>query len=140
MYIATLLTSPAEPVLNNGNVLGYHDQLGGGELRWLRDGVACEFPIPARVTGEHDIWRRLQDRGVDLVIQKAGKRRKKMLLADMDSTMIQQECLDELADEAGFGARVSAITSRAMNGEIDFESAIRARVELLAGLPENVID
>ena len=66
-------------------------------------------------------------------------RRKKMLLADMDSTMIQQECIDELADEAGVGARVKDITARAMNGELDFDGALRERVGLLKGLPESVI-
>ena len=63
-----------------------------------------------------------------------------MLLADMDSTMIQQECIDELADEAGVGARVAEITARAMNGELDFEGALRERVGLLAGLDAGVID
>ncbi len=140
MFVATLLTNPNEPVLNVGNVLAYHDQLRGGEFRWLQDGVACEFPIPERPSEEHRIWQSLQDRGVDLVIQPARNRRKKMLLADMDSTMIQQECLDELADEAGFGAHVAAITARAMNGELAFEDAINARVALLENLPETVID
>lgn len=140
MFIATLLTNPSEPVLSVGNVLPYHDQLGGGEFRWLQEGVACEFPLPSRPKDERRIWQSLQDRGVDLVIQPRAGRRKKMLLADMDSTMIRQECLDELADEAGFGARVAAITTRAMNGEIEFEAAVRERVGLLAGLPESVID
>ena len=63
-----------------------------------------------------------------------------MLLADMDSTMIQQECIDELADEAGVGERVAAITAAAMNGELDFDGALRERVGLLKGLPESVID
>jgi phosphoserine phosphatase len=58
----------------------------------------------------------------------------------MDSTMIQQECIDELADEAGVGAHVAGITARAMNGELDFEAALRERVALLAGLPETVVD
>ncbi len=140
MYVATLLTNPAEPVLTVGNVLTYHDQLRGGEFRWLQDGVACEFPIPERPENERQIWQSLQDRGVDLVIQPAQGRRKKMLLADMDSTMIQQECLDELADEAGFGERVAAITARAMNGELVFEDALRERVDLLKGLSDEVID
>jgi phosphoserine phosphatase len=63
-----------------------------------------------------------------------------MLLADMDSTMIQQECIDELADVAGVGARVKEITARAMNGELDFEGALTERVGLLKGLPDSVID
>ncbi|MCL4144819.1 UNVERIFIED_CONTAM: hypothetical protein GTU68_042274 [Idotea baltica] len=76
---------------------------------------------------------------IDLVVQPAEGRRKKMLLADMDSTMIQQECIDELADEAGVGDRVKDITARAMNGELDFEGALTERVGLLAGLDEAVI-
>ncbi len=140
MYVATLLSSPKEPVLTVGNVLPYHRDLGGREFRWLMEGVACEFPLEARPGGWRKTWQSLQDRGVDLVIQKAEGRRKQMLLADMDSTMIQQECIDELADEAGFGERVAAITARAMNGELVFEDALRERVGLLAGLPEEVID
>ena len=77
--------------------------------------------------------------GVDLVVQPTEGRRKKMLLADMDSTMIQQECIDELADEAGVGERVKDITARAMNGELDFEGALTERVGLLKGLDEAVI-
>jgi len=74
-----------------------------------------------------------------LAVQEAEGRRKRLLIADMDSTMIRQECIDELADEAGVGARVADITARAMNGELDFEAALRERVGLLKGLPEGVI-
>ena len=77
--------------------------------------------------------------GIDMVVQPLDGRRKKMLLADMDSTLIQQECIDELAAEAGVGDRVAAITARAMNGEIDFGDALRERVGLLAGLDETII-
>lgn len=140
MHVATLLTDPREPVLTVNNVLPYHRALQGGEFRWLQDGVACEFPIPAPPADLHRIWQGLQDRGVDLVIQKAEGRRKKMLLADMDSTMIAQECIDELADAAGLGEQVAAITARAMNGEIGFTGALRERVALLAGKPESLID
>jgi phosphoserine phosphatase len=82
----------------------------------------------------------VQGLGVDLVCQPLERRRKKMLLADMDSTMIQQECIDELADEAGVGAHVADITARAMNGELEFEAAIDERVGLLQGLDKGVID
>jgi phosphoserine phosphatase len=85
------------------------------------------------------VWANLQGMGVDLVIQPAEGRRKKMLLADMDSTMIEQECIDELADEAGVGDRVKDITARAMNGELDFDDALTERVGLLKGLDESVI-
>ena len=78
--------------------------------------------------------------GVDVVVQSAAGRRKKLFLADMDSTMIQQECIDELADFAGLKDHVAAITERAMRGEIAFEPALRERVALLEGLPVAVID
>jgi phosphoserine phosphatase len=82
----------------------------------------------------------LEGDGVDVIVQAAPGRRKKLLLADMDSTLIEQECVDELADYAGFGERVAEITDRAMRGEIAFEPALRERVKLLAGLPLDVID
>ncbi|HEY7231967.1 MAG TPA: phosphoserine phosphatase SerB [Pseudolabrys sp.] len=77
---------------------------------------------------------------VDVVVQPAANRRKKLFLADMDSTMIRQECIDELADYVGLKSRVAAITERAMRGEIAFEPALRERVALLEGLPVSVID
>jgi len=77
---------------------------------------------------------------VDVVVQPAANRRKKLFLADMDSTMIGQECIDELADYAGLKAYVAAITERAMRGEIAFEPALRERVALLKGIPVSVID
>lgn len=86
-----------------------------------------------------DVWADSQEMGVDLVVLPTEGRRKKMLLADMDSTMIEQECIDELADEAGVGERVKDITARAMNGELDFEGALTERVGLLKGLDESVI-
>lgn len=76
---------------------------------------------------------------VDIVVQRQAHRRKKLLIADMDSTMIGQECIDELAAEVGVKEQVSAITERAMAGEIDFEPALRERVALLAGLPETIV-
>jgi phosphoserine phosphatase len=82
----------------------------------------------------------LAGEGVDAIVQPAAGRRKKLLVADMDSTLIQQECVDELADYAGVGAEVADITDRAMRGEIAFEPALRERVKLLAGLPVDVID
>ena len=76
----------------------------------------------------------------DIVVQSVANRRKKLLVADMDATMIGQECLDELADHAGLKPRIAAITERAMRGEIEFESALRERIALLKGLPVEAID
>jgi phosphoserine phosphatase len=77
---------------------------------------------------------------LDVVVQPLAKRRKKLFLADMDSTMICQECIDELADYVGLKSHVAAITERAMRGEIAFEPALRERVALLEGLPVSVVD
>lgn len=140
MFIATLLTNPDRPILERVTVESLRNAWGGGDAVWLDPGVAAEFPLVVMPANRWEVWKGLQDLGVDLVVQKAEGRRKRLLLADMDSTMIQQECIDELADEAGVGTRVAAITARAMNGELDFEAALRERVGLLKGLPVAVIE
>ena len=139
MFIATLLTNPDRPVLERATVESLRNAWGGGDARWLDPGVAAEIAIAARPANLWEIWKNLQAIGIDLCVQRAEGRRKRVLIADMDSTMIRQECIDELAAEAGIGAHVAAITARAMNGEIDFEAALRERVALLRGLPEAVI-
>lgn len=140
MFIASLLTDPARPLLSRETVESLRNAWGGGMARWLDPGVAAEFDLPAVPENRWQVWEGLQGLGVDLVVQPAEGRRKRLLIADMDSTMIRQECIDELADEAGVGAYVAGITARAMNGELDFESALRERVGLLKGLPVAVID
>ena len=140
MFIATLLTNPDRPVLDRVTVESLRNAWGGGDAVWLDPGVAAEFPLAAMPANRWEVWEELQALRVDLVVQKAAGRKKRLLLADMDSTMIRQECIDELADEAGVGARVADITARAMNGELDFEAALRERVGLLRGLPASVID
>lgn len=139
MFIATLLTAPAAPALDTADVAALGARWGGGAPRWLSPGEAADIPLTAMPADLWQVWEALQDRGIDLIVQPQAGRRKRLLLADMDSTMIGQECVDELAAEAGVGARVAAITARAMNGELDFEAALRERVGLLAGLPEAVI-
>ena len=139
MLIATLLTNPARPVLERVTVESLRNAWGGGEALWLDPGVAAEFALAQMPANRWDVWQGLQGIGVDLVVQPAAGRKKQLLIADMDSTMIQQECIDELADEAGVGAHVAGITARAMNGELDFEAALRERVGLLKGLSESVI-
>lgn len=140
MFIATLLTAPAKADLDRATVEGLRDAWGGGEAVWLNPGIAAEFTLPLVPANRWDVWAGLQGLGHDLVVQPAEGRRKRMLLADMDSTMIQQECIDELAEVAGVGARVKDITARAMNGELDFEGALTERVGLLSGLAVGVID
>ncbi|NBT30781.1 MAG: phosphoserine phosphatase SerB [Rhodobacteraceae bacterium] len=139
MFAVTLLVAPSERQLEPALVENLRNAWGGGDAVWLSVGEAAEFPIPAVPDTADSVWQSLQSDGIDLVIQPAEGRRKKMLLADMDSTMIRQECIDELAAEAGVGDRVAAITARAMNGELDFEAALDERVGLLTGLPASVI-
>ncbi len=139
MFIATLLTNPAKPVLDRTTVESLRNAWGGGDALWLDPGVAAEFAVEAMPADRWEVWAGLQALGIDLAVQPAEGRRKRVLLADMDSTMIGQECIDELADEAGVGSEVSGITARAMNGELDFEGALRARVALLKGLDAGVI-
>lgn len=139
MFTATLLTAPETPVLERATVEALRNAWGGGDARWLNPGVAAEFAIPAVPENRWEAWQGLQSLRVDLIVQPTAGRRKRLLIADMDSTMIRQECIDELADEAGVGAHVAAITARAMNGELDFAAALRERVGLLKGLPESTI-
>ena len=139
MFVATLLRAPASPGLDARLVESLRNAWGGGAARWLNPGIAAEFDLPAMPDNRWQVWEDLQALGIDLCVQPAQGRRKAMLLADMDSTMIQQECIDELADMAGVGARVADITARAMNGELDFDGALKERVGLLKGLPESVI-
>jgi len=139
MYVATLLTAPSARNLDAALLDSLRNAWGGGDVQWLAADEAAEFPLTSLPDNQWDVWADLQGMGVDLIIQPIEGRTKKMLLADMDSTMIQQECIDELADEAGVGERVKDITARAMNGELDFEGALTERVGLLKGLPEAII-
>ena len=138
MFMATLIARPG--ALDPALVDSLRNAWGGGEALWLSPDEAAEFPLQAIPSNRWDVWADLQQKQVDLVIQPADGRRKKMLLADMDSTMIEQECIDELADVAGVGDHVKDITARAMNGELDFEGALTERVALLKGLDASVID
>lgn len=139
MYVVTLLTNPAIPSLSREAVESLRNAWGGGEAQWLAVAEAAEFPIRALPDNQWEVWQVLQEAEIDMVITPMEGRRKKMLLADMDSTMIEQECIDELADVAGVGAHVKAITAKAMNGELDFDGALTERVALLKDLPESVI-
>lgn len=140
MHVATLLTDPARGGLEPALVEAVRAAWGGGAPRWLNPGVAAEFDL-AHLPGDRwQAWADLQARGVDLALQPAAGRRKRLLIADMDSTMIGQECIDEMADLAGFGPQVAEITALAMNGVLDFEPALRARVALFRGLDAAIID
>ena len=137
MFSVTLIARPG--ALDATLVENLRNGWGGGDATWLSRDEAATFAVPQVPDNRWSVWDDLQALGVDLVVQPTAQRRKRMLLADMDSTMIRQECIDELAAEAGVGDRVAAITAKAMNGELDFEGALIERVGLLKGLPEAII-
>jgi phosphoserine phosphatase len=142
--VATLICNPANAALDSTVVDGARAILPeAGPARWLFDEVAVDIPFAGSEDSAAIIKRLTEARGdlpIDIVVQPQIDRRKKLFLADMDSTMIGQECIDELADFAGLKAHVAAITERAMRGEIAFEPALRERVALLKSLPVSVVD
>ena len=110
---------------------------GARPAAWVEPGSAIDLEVTAptaEIRAAYEAWE-----GVDVIVHPSGPRAKRLLVADMDSTMIGQECIDELADYAGIKSQVAAITERAMQGELDFAAALRERVALLGGLDENAI-
>jgi phosphoserine phosphatase len=142
--VATLICNPASPALDSTILDGLRAILpDAGPATWLFDEVAADIPFASDDDPQAIAERLRSARGdlpIDVVVQPAATRRKRLFLADMDSTMIGQECIDELADFAGLKAHVAAITERAMRGETAFEPALRERVALLKGLDLGVID
>jgi len=144
-YVLTLIGNKETP-LSQAFVETARDPLPAPTAPdWLADDLACDIAFevsnPEQVKElENEVRRfltgfgKLTDGGIDAAIQPAENRRKKLLVADMDSTIIGQECIDELADELGLKPQIAAITERAMKGEIEFEPALRERVALLKGL------
>jgi phosphoserine phosphatase len=145
-HVATLVTPEDGPVLDNAVIARAAAFLpNAAGLKWLAPQVAADIPFapvdpidPREVADE--IRTALARLPIDVFIQPRAHRRKKLLLADMDSTMIRQECIDELADFVGLKDKVSAITERAMRGEIEFEPALRERVALLRGLEHKIVE
>ena len=141
--VATLIAGPG--VLDDNVVARARTALpAAAETQWLAPGTALDLSFSAESGTDQGALageiRGAVNAGVDVVVQPADSRRKRLFLADMDSTMIGQECIDELADFVGLKAHVAAITERAMRGEIAFEPALRERVALLKGLPVTVVD
>jgi phosphoserine phosphatase len=147
--VATLISSSASPALDIRAIERVQSALSSQQApNWLELGVAADVPFTAQDSDQNSNLRALADRvraalagvPIDVVVQRAIGRRKKLLLSDMDSTMIGQECIDELAEHVGMKRQVAAITERAMRGEIEFEPALRQRVALLKGLPAAAVD
>src|SRR6516162_8392505 len=144
-HVATLIAHPAQPMPDDVAQRAARSLQAAGALAWLDPGLALDIPFtPPGETDNRIMAERVRvalgGAPIDVVVQHAPRRRKRLFLADMDSTMIGQECIDELADFVGQKARVAAITERAMRGEIEFAAALRERVGLLAGLPVTVVD
>jgi phosphoserine phosphatase len=144
-HVATLISDPAKPALDDAAIaLAVGVLTTAQDMRVLDPGIAVDLPFTPSGADDQAIAQRLQAAlgglRIDVAVQPLASRRKRLFVADMDSTMIGQECIDELADYVGLKAHVAAITERAMRGEIAFEPALRERVALLKGLPVAVVD
>jgi phosphoserine phosphatase len=141
VLVATLIADPSKEPLSEATVDRAAQALRGVERRrWLDEGVAADLVFTGDLKAKRAaLEESLSGEPIDVIVQPLAHRRKRLLIADMDSTLIGQECVDVLADFAGVGDRVAAITERAMRGEVAFAPALRERVALLHGLPETVI-
>jgi phosphoserine phosphatase len=139
--VATLVAPAGTNLLDLAQIAALRNALPGAEASVLSSGRAVDLYVGAgqASTIRAELLAALDGKPVDIIVQPAAGRRKKLFIADMDSTMIGQECIDELADAVGLKAHVSAITERAMRGEIAFEPALKERVSLLKGLPAEIV-
>jgi len=133
-FVSTIIAPKGQKNLTVERVEEFRQQLGAASAEfWLQPDVACDIYHDLPHVGLDS------DMDFDFISQPTAHRRKRLLLADMDSTLIEQECIDELAAYAGIKDEIAGITERAMNGEMDFESALNARVALLKGVPESAL-
>jgi len=139
MSVLCLIANPAEPELSPQIVSAIHAETGG-EINWLARSVACEIIAPKSSNAKEAAQSILGELRVDAVLVPRSGRRKKLLIADMDATMINEECVDELAGALGLREQISQITERAMRGELDFAGALDSRVALLKGLTRKTIE
>lgn len=143
-YVATLVSNPRRPAVTDAVLSEARRALRTDHpAHRLHGEIAAEIlfePNGSLEMIEADLRHALAPHPIDILVQPSARRRKHLFLADMDSTMIEQECIDELADFVGLKAEVAAITERAMRGDIAFEPALRERVALLEGLPASVVD
>ena len=140
MYVITLMCNPSNPILTNDLISNYCKAFEGISVTWLNVGIAADITISEIPNEFKKYWLDLQASKIDMVIQKEKYRKKKLLVADMDSTIIEQESLDELADEVGCGKEISQITKQAMEGKLEFEKALTLRVGYLKGTPISTIN
>ncbi|MGD9738728.1 MAG: phosphoserine phosphatase SerB [Bauldia sp.] len=143
-YVLSLISNPVTPAVDSALVAGVMGVAPVFEPPvWLADSIAADLPVTASEEEAFAVLAEVRalvgSRPIDVNLVPAARRRKKLLVADMDSTIIRQECVDELADMVGLRDRVSAITERAMRGEIAFEPALRERVALLKGMKTDLL-
>jgi phosphoserine phosphatase len=146
-FVATVMGNPDKMPLTQAEINTVVDALNAHgafveDVEWLSPNRACDIyfgKLPV-VEAREMLSHLLANVAFDAVVQGAGGRKKKLLVSDMESTIIAQECLDELADYVGLREKISLITKRAMNGELDFKSALKERVMLLKGLPEATLE
>ena len=133
-----LSTKRVDQICSNLAVLG----AAIGSPIWLSDNQACDIPFNCLSFGDADkaVRSNLASAPIDILAQPQKNRKKKLLVADMDSTIIQGETLDDMAELAGIGPRVAEITARAMNGEIFFSNALRERIAMFSGLNAAFLD
>ncbi len=139
MFVLSLIANPNDMALTP-QLVNQVAKETGGELNWLAQGIACEILQPKDKDAKQIAIDLSKNLPIDVNIIPLEHRRKKLLIADMDSTMIEQECIDELADVLGIRSEIADITARAMCGELDFEQALETRVKLLKGLSRNIIE
>lgn len=141
MFIATLIASSslADTAIAEARARLATAGCEPGEPVWIDEGLAADIGFAHDLAAARTALSGMIE-DVDIIVQPQAGRAKRLLIADMDSTMITVECIDELADYAGIKPQIAAVTERAMRGELDFEAALAARVALLAGLDEAAID
>jgi len=138
-HIVILAASPQAGPLTQADATRAQDFCAGQHLTWLAPGEACEFIV--KTPPDLDQLKFiLTHKATDILVTKFRGRRKALLLADMDSTIVTSETLDDLAHLAGLGPRIAQITARSMNGEIDFATALTDRVAMLKGLPLEILE
>ncbi len=138
-FVLTLVADPAAFPLSPALVARVRAATGAGAPDWLAVAEAADLPLPAP-PDPNALATALAGAPVDALVTAAAGRRKRLLVADMDSTIVTGETLDELADFAGLKDPIAAITTRSMNGEIDFATALRERVAMLRGLPVTALE
>lgn len=138
-HVLTLVANHAAGTLSRALIGDVRDAVAGGPPVMLAEGEAADIPLP-RPPDMAGVRAALRGAPIDAIATAVADRRRRLLVADMDSTIVTSETLDELADFAGIKDRIAAITARAMNGELDFKAALRERVGMLRGLPVDALE